>query len=250
VAGSFYPADPDELRRSVEMLLDSVPREADGAFAYVVPHAGYRWSGPTAAHVYSRLASREVERVVILGPAHRVPLRGAAVPTVARWSTPLGEVKIDTEAARDLVAAGLAVADDTPHALEHSLEVQLPFLQVLGFSRVLPVCVGVAGADTVAALLSVVAVPGSLVLCSTDLSHYLTQEQAQRVDMATADAIVGLEPDRIGEHDACGRYPLRGLLRWASNLRPTARLLHLATSADEGGPAERVVGYAAVSLTV
>ncbi|HTJ36866.1 MAG TPA: AmmeMemoRadiSam system protein B, partial [Dactylosporangium sp.] len=208
-------------------------------------------SGPTAAHVYGRLAERRgIDRVVLLGPAHRVPLRGAAVPALPRWSTPLGEVKIDTEAARDLVAAGLAVADDTPHALEHSLEVQLPFLQVLGFSRVLPVCVGVAGADTVAALLSVVAVPGSLVLCSTDLSHYLTQEQAQRVDMATADAIVGLEPDRIGEHDACGRYPLRGLLRWASNLRPTARLLHLATSADEGGPAERVVGYAAVSLTV
>ncbi|MGI5246236.1 AmmeMemoRadiSam system protein B [Dactylosporangium sp. CA-139066] len=249
VAGAFYSADPGELRRSVQTLLDSVPPEADGAFAYVVPHAGYRWSGPTAAYVYSRLAGREADRVVILGPAHRVPLRGAAVPMLERWSTPLGEVEIDAEGARELVAAGLAVADDEPHALEHSLEVQLPFLQVLGFSRVLPVCVGAADARAVAALLSVVAVPGSLVLCSTDLSHYLTQDEARRVDETTADAIVRLEPERIGERAACGRYPLRGLLEWARDRRPTARLLHLATSADEGGPADRVVGYAAVSLT-
>jgi AmmeMemoRadiSam system protein B len=249
VAGSFYPADPDELRRSVHTLLDAVPREADDAFAYVVPHAGYRWSGPTAAHVYARLAGREVDRVVILGPAHRVSLRGAAVPTLGRWSTPLGEVEIDIEGARGLVAGGLAVADDRPHAPEHSLEVQLPFLQVLGISRVLPVCVGVAGAQAVAALLSVVAVPGSLVLCSTDLSHYLERDEARRADEATADAIVRLEPGRIGERDACGRYALRGLLEWARSLRPTVRLLHLATSADEGGPADRVVGYAAASLT-
>ncbi|MFG2038667.1 AmmeMemoRadiSam system protein B [Dactylosporangium sp. NPDC048998] len=252
VAGSFYPADPTELRGTVESLLGTVQREperdVDQAFAYVVPHAGYRWSGPTAAHVYARLAGRDVDRVVLLGPSHRVPLRGIAVPAEGRWSTPLGPVDVDAEGARDLVAGGLAVADDEPHSLEHSLEVQLPFLQVLGFSRVLPVCVGFAEVDAVAALLSVVAVPGSLVLCSTDLSHYLTWEQARRADAATADAIVRLEPERIGEGDACGRYALRGLLAWARDLRPTVRLLHLATSADEGGPPERVVGYAAVSL--
>jgi len=249
VAGSFYPADPQELRRSVGALLDSAPSGRDDAFAYVVPHAGYRWSGPTAAHVYARLAGREFDRVVIVGPAHRVPLRGAAVPTVARWATPLGEVDIDTDGARDLVEGGLAAADDAPHAPEHSLEVQLPFLQFLGLNRVLPVCVGPAPAEAVAALLSVVAVPGSLVLCSTDLSHYLTHDQARRADEATADAIVRLEPERIGERDACGRFALRGLLEWARGLGPEARLLHLATSADEGGPADRVVGYAAVSLT-
>ncbi|WP_432833374.1 AmmeMemoRadiSam system protein B [Dactylosporangium sp. CA-092794] len=248
VAGSFYPADPAELRTTVENLLGAEPREPDSAFAYVVPHAGYRWSGPTAAHVYRRLAGRDVERVVILGPAHRVSLRGAAVPEQTRWSTPLGTVEIDADGARDLVAGGLAVADDRPHTPEHSLEVQLPFLQVLGFSRVLPVCVGVAEVDAVTALLSVVAVPGSVVLCSTDLSHYLPQAEARQADAATADAIVGLAPERIGERDACGRYALRGLLAWARSLRPTVRLLHLATSGDEGGPAERVVGYAAVSL--
>lgn len=249
MAGSFYPADPGELRASVEKLLDVVPRAADDAFAYVVPHAGYRWSGRTAAHVYRRLAGRDFDRVVILGPAHRVPLRGAAVPAEPRWSTPLGPVDIDVQGVHDLVSGGLAVADDAPHALEHALEVQLPFLQFLGFSRVLPVCVGPCEVDAVAALLSVVAVPGSLVLCSTDLSHYLPRDQARERDAATAAAIVGLAPERIGESDACGRYALRGLLAWARSLQPRVSLLHLATSADEGGPADRVVGYAAAALT-
>ncbi|MEV6928407.1 AmmeMemoRadiSam system protein B [Dactylosporangium sp. NPDC051485] len=248
VAGSFYPGDPARLRATVEDLLASVPVEPDDAFAYVVPHAGYRWSGPTAAHVYARLAGRESGRVVLLGPAHRVPLRGAAVPAEPVWSTPLGEVEIDVEGARDLVAGGLAVVDDGPHAPEHSIEVQLPFLQVLGFGRVLPVCVGPAQPEAVAALLSAVAVPGSLVLCSTDLSHYLPRADAERVDKDTTAAIVRLEPDRIGERDACGRYALRGLLAWARDLEPRVRLLHTATSADEGGPADRVVGYAAVSF--
>lgn len=249
VAGSFYPADPARLRAAVESLLDGVPAEPDGGFAYVVPHAGYRYSGPTAAHVYRRLAGRDADRVVILGPAHQVPLRGAAVPAQPRWSTPLGPVDIDVEAAGDLVSGGLATSDDAPHAPEHALEVQLPFLQVLGFFRVLPVCVGVSEADEIAALLSVVAVPGSVVLCSTDLSHYLPEEQARRADAATADAIARLAPERIGEWDACGRYALRGLLAWARSLRPSVRLLHQETSADQGAPPDRVVGYLAAALS-
>jgi AmmeMemoRadiSam system protein B len=250
VAGSFYPADPGDLRQMVDDLLSAAPQVPDEAFAYVVPHAGYRWSGPTAAHVYARLAERRgIDRVVILGPAHRVPLRGAAVPALARWSTPLGPVEIDTDGVADLVAGGLAVADDGPHGPEHALEVQLPFLQALGFSRVLPVCIGFASVDAVAALLSVVAVPGSVVLCSTDLSHYLTQEEARRADAATVDAILHLAPERIGERDACGRYALRGLLAWARSLGPTVRLLHQSTSADTGGPPERVVGYVAAALS-
>ncbi|WP_432982406.1 AmmeMemoRadiSam system protein B [Dactylosporangium sp. CA-233914] len=255
VAGSFYPQDPQELRSAVEALLDGVPFQPDRSapdrsFALVVPHAGYRWSGPTAAHAYARLAGRrDIERVVLLGPAHRVPLRGIAVPKLAHWSTPLGAVEIDTGGAADLVAAGLAVADDAPHAPEHALEVQLPFLQVLGFSKVLPVCVGAAAPDAVAALLSLVAGPGTLVLCSTDLSHYLTQEEARAADEGTVDAVVRLEPGRIGEHGACGRYALRGLLTWARDLAPDVRVLHQATSADEGGPRDRVVGYLAASLT-
>jgi len=248
VAGSFYPGDPGELRSAVQELLATVPAAEDSSSAYIVPHAGYRWSGPTAAHVYRRLEGRSAERVVLVGPAHRVPLRGAAVPSEAEWSTPLGAVTIDTQGAGELVAAGLAVADDVPHELEHSLEVQLPFLQFLGFSRVLPVCVGVAATDAVAAVLAAVAGPGSIVLCSTDLSHYLPQEQAQAADSRTVAAIERLEPEGVGERDACGRYALRGLLAWARDRESTVRVLHRATSGDEGGPRDRVVGYLAASL--
>ncbi|GAA3449322.1 AmmeMemoRadiSam system protein B [Dactylosporangium matsuzakiense] len=248
MAGSFYPEDPAELRTTIEELLAGVRPETDNAPAYVVPHAGYRWSGPTAAHVYRRLAGRAAERVILLGPAHRVPLRGAAVPAESAWSTPLGTVTIDMEAAGELVGGGLAVADDVPHAPEHALEVQLPLLQVLGFSEVLPVAIGVAGAQEVAALLAKVAAPGSIVLCSTDLSHYLTQEQAEAADARTVDAIVRLDADGIGERAACGRYALRGLLAWARGLDLGVRVLHQATSGDEGGPRDRVVGYLAASL--
>ncbi|MEU7865732.1 AmmeMemoRadiSam system protein B [Dactylosporangium sp. NPDC049140] len=248
VAGSFYPDDPRELRSTIERLLAAVPAASDESRAYIVPHAGYRWSGPTAAHAYRRLEGRTAERVVLVGPAHRVALRGAAVPTDSEWSTPMGTVTLDTQGAGELVAAGLAVADDAPHAPEHSLEVQLPFLQFLGFSRVLPVCVGVAPVDAVAALLAAVAGPGSIVLCSTDLSHYLTQEQARAADSRTVAAIERLEPGGVGDRDACGRYALRGLLAWARDRESAVRVLHRATSGDEGGPRDRVVGYLAASL--
>jgi AmmeMemoRadiSam system protein B len=248
VAGSFYPADPAELQKLVDALL-APAGSADDALAYIVPHAGYRWSGPTAAHVYRRLLGRSVERVVVLGPAHRVPLRGAAVPAEAHWATPLGPIAIDTEGARELVARGLAVADDVPHAPEHSIEVQVPFLQQLPDRRFLPVCVGQSEVDDVAALLRVVAGPGTVVLCSTDLSHYLTEDEARRRDAVAAAAIVDLAPERIGTGDACGRYALRGLLAWGRSIDLHASILHMATSADEGGPKERVVGYTAAALT-
>jgi AmmeMemoRadiSam system protein B len=248
VAGSFYPDDPAALQTLVDELLGP-GGTADEALAYIVPHAGYRWSGPTAAHVYRRLVRRSFERVVILGPAHRVPLRGAAVPTETHWATPLGPVAIDTEGAKELVARGLAVADDAPHAPEHSIEMQIPFLQGVPNLQVLPVCIGQSEVDDVAAVLRAVAGPGTVVLCSTDLSHYLTEVQARRRDAATAAAIVDLAPERIGVGDACGRHALRGLLAWGRSMHLQASIIRLATSADEGGPKNRVVGYAAAALT-
>jgi AmmeMemoRadiSam system protein B len=288
VAGSFYPADPAGLATMVDALLDAAPAAQPAAHvlspaaqpaadvlppaarpveaaaadvlpsaarpveaaAYVVPHAGYRWSGPVAAQVYRDLRDRAapVRRVVVLGPAHHAPLRGAAVPTSTAWASPLGEIAIDTEGARLLVDRGLAVADDTPHAPEHSIEVQVPFLLRVHLRTMLPVLVGPGDPAAVAALLDAVAGPGSVVLCSTDLSHYLTEEQARRRDAATAAAIAGLAPERIGAGDACGRYPLRGLLAWARDRALRAERLALATSADVGGPRDRVVGYPAFRL--
>ncbi|WP_433212269.1 AmmeMemoRadiSam system protein B [Dactylosporangium sp. CS-047395] len=249
VAGSFYPADPDELRSTIRRLLAAVPEETAPESAFIVPHAGYRWSGPTAAQVYGRLRGRSAQSVVIVGPAHRVPLRGAAVPTQPAWATPLGDVTIDTELAARLVAQGLAAADDGPHGPEHAHEVQVPFLQLLGFSKVLPVCVGVAETDAVAALIEAVAGPETLVLCSTDLSHYLTQERAEAADARTVGAIERLDAAGIGERDACGRYALRGLLAWGNARGQAVRVLHRATSGDEGGPRDRVVGYLAAALS-
>ncbi len=255
VAGTFYPADPAELASLVDGLLDAAPAApaplASSREAYVVPHAGYRWSGPTAARVYRELRDRPepFERAVVLGPAHRVPLRGAAVPTVAAWASPLGPVDIDLESAQLLVDRGLAVADDGPHAPEHSIEVQVPFLLRVHLRKMLPVLVGPGDPTATVALLDAVAGPGTVVVCSTDLSHYLTEDEARRRDAATAAAIADLAPERIGEGDACGRFPLRGLLAWARGRALRVERLGLATSADTGGPRDRVVGYPAFGLS-
>ncbi|MDG6110145.1 AmmeMemoRadiSam system protein B [Dactylosporangium aurantiacum] len=252
VAGTFYPADPAQLTAMIDGLLDAAPpASAPPAAAYVVPHAGYRWSGPTAAHVYRELRDRAepFERAVVLGPAHHVALRGAAVPTVEAWASPLGPIAIDLEGARRLTERGLAVADDRPHAPEHSIEVQVPLLLRVQVRAMLPVLVGPGDPAAVAALLDAVAAPGTIVLCSTDLSHFLTDEEARRQDAATAAAVEDLAPERIGTGDACGRHPLRGLLTWARRRAPRVERLALATSADTGGPRDRVVGYAAFRLS-
>lgn len=254
MAGRFYPRDPSTLAATVDRLLDAVevPDGEPLAPAYVVPHAGYAYSGPTAAHVYARLRRHadQVERVVLVGPAHFVRLDGCAVPAATAWATPLGELPIASVEAAEEVAglSGHARVDDAPHAPEHSLEVQLPFLQrALGRPvPILPIVVGTAPTGTVAAALTAaVTGPGTLVLCSTDLSHYLDQATAVARDTATAAAIGALTPERIGRADACGAFALRGLLTWARTgaLRP--ELLLLATSADTAGDPFRVVGYGA-----
>jgi AmmeMemoRadiSam system protein B len=255
VAGRFYPRDPAGLGRLVGTLLSGVdvPADDEPAAAYVVPHAGYRYSGPTAAHVYARLRRHadRVSRVVLVGPAHYVAVSGCAVPTTSEWATPLGTVPVSVELAGSLVTAGLVVADDRPHAPEHSLEVQVPFLQTVLPSGVplLPVLVGQSTVDAVAAVLAAsVESPGTVVLCSTDLSHYLDDASAREQDARTAQAILDLAPDRIGPRDACGRYALRGMLAWAGQRGLRPRLLDLSTSADTAGDATRVVGYPAFAL--
>lgn len=246
VAGSFYPADPGELASTVDGLLDavSVPDDDVVARGYVVPHAGYRYSGATAAHVYARLRrhAAQISRVVLLGPAHRVPLKGVATPTTAAWATPLGEVPIDLGR-----AAGLP-ADDAPHAPEHSLEVQLPFLQrALPGVPVLPFVAGTSTVDEVADAIGAVA-DGAIVVCSTDFSHYQPDAAARAQDERTAQAVESLQPDRIGVRDACGVFALRGTVGWAERAGLRVRRLALTTSADAGGDPERVVGYPAFAL--
>jgi MEMO1 family protein len=248
VAGRFYPRNPTALAATVDRMLDAVavPDGEPLARAYVVPHAGYAYSGPTAALVYARLRRHadRIEQVVLIGPAHFVPLIGCAVPASATWATPLGELPVAASPAPEGV-----VVDDAPHAPEHSLEVQLPFLQrALGRPvPILPIAVGRAPAGHVAGVLAA-AGAGAVVLCSTDLSHYLDRAAAVDRDTRTATAVEALAPDRIGVRDACGAYALRGLLEWAraGALRPG--VLGLATSADTTGDPARVVGYGAFTF--
>lgn len=251
VAGSFYPADPAELAATVDALLAAAPAPAPAGpppTVLVVPHAGYPYSGPVAATAYARVSGARVggpRRVVLLGPAHFVPLDGMAQSGAEQWGTPLGTVPVER-------VPRVPVADE-PHAPEHALEVQLPFLQrVLGAGfAIVPVAVGRTEPAEVADLIDAVADGGreTLVVVSTDLSHYADLATARRLDRRTADAILANDAAGIGARDACGSYALRGLLTWCARRGHRLTELDLRTSADTAGGPERVVGYGAFALT-
>jgi AmmeMemoRadiSam system protein B len=248
----FYPKEADELRTTVRgFLAAAAVRRPDGELrALIVPHAGYVYSGPVAAWGYALLPALggEVGRVLLLGPAHHVPVRGLAVTTADGFATPLGVVPVDGDGvaqARDV--AGVVVSDEA-HEPEHSLEVQLPFLQeTLGDVGMVPLVVGLASEDEVAAVLDVLWTAGTLVVVSSDLSHYHDYGTAVRRDAATASAIEALRP--VGTGDACGRLPINGLLRVAARRGLRATTLDLRNSGDTAGPKDRVVGYGAFAFT-
>lgn len=249
-AGSFYPVRPVELSEVVDGLLAAAGPSQPGAGlrALVVPHAGYVYSGAVAATAFAAIpAGAGGLRVALLGPSHFVPLRGCAVTGAAAWRTPLGAVAVDAELRAAAVATG-AVVDDEPHACDHALEVELPFLQRRAGEelRVLPVAVG--GADEAAA---VIAASGreALIVVSSDLSHYHDDATARRLDRRTAEAVVALDDAALGDLDACGVDALRGLLRHARGAGWTCALLDLRTSADASGDVRHVVGYGAFAFT-
>jgi AmmeMemoRadiSam system protein B len=255
VAGTFYPSAPSALRAALDRSFDAaVPPSTDAPAptAIVVPHAGYVYSGPVAASAYARLAPlrRTVRRVVLLGPSHRVPLRGLALSSAAGWESPLGVVPLDPGAASALAHLPFVTVDDRPHAPEHSLEVQLPFLQTaLDELTLVPVVVGDATTDEVATVIDVLWTgPDTLVVVSTDLSHYLDHATATTVDARTAAAIVARRPEDIADRDACGARPLRGLLRTATSRDLRVELLDLRNSGDTAGDRSRVVGYGAFAV--
>ena len=229
------------------------PEEAPEPVALVVPHAGYVYSGPVAATAYARLrgSAASISRVVAFGPVHYVPIRGAAVPAADAWATPLGEVTIDPVLRERAMARGAAV-DDRPHAPEHALEVQLPFLQRIlgeGFTF-LPVAISELPAQAAADLIGeFLGAAGTLVLVSTDLSHYHDLATARRLDRRAAEAVVARKPAALGEEDACGIFALRGLVELARRENLAVQLLDLRTSADTAGGPGRVVGYGAFAVT-
>lgn len=252
VAGTFYPSNADTLRAQVKSFLATAPATASPTSwpkALIAPHAGYIYSGPVAATAYNRLlpARGTVTRVVLLGPAHFVPVRGLAATGFARWRTPLGEIDIDV-AARDaaLSLPGVHVNDEA-HAPEHSLEVHLPFLQeILGDFTLVPFAVGQSPPDEVAGLLGALwGEEDTVVVVSSDLSHYHDHWTAQQLDRATAAAIEALDPEAVGLDSACGVFPVRGLLTAAREKALTLETIDLRTSGDTAGSRDRVVGYGA-----
>lgn len=249
VAGLFYPFEARDLQREVERLLAAVPpAQAPLPKALIVPHAGYVYSGPVAASGYARIAPLRdrVERVILLGPAHRVPVRGLALPSVEEFATPLGPVRLDRETMQALAGWPQVCVSDRAHAMEHSLEVHLPFLQhLLGDFLLVPFTVGDATEREVASVLDQLwGGDETLVVVSSDLSHYLPYTGARTKDEATARRILGLEPDL--DHDqACGATPINGLLVASQARGLECELIDLRNSGDTAGDRSRVVGYGA-----
>jgi len=235
-----------------EYLASAVPG-GSAPKALIVPHAGYVYSGAVAASAYRGLVglADSIDRVILAGPTHRVPVPGIAVPEVAAFDTPLGRVPVDTATVSRLLSLPHVYATNLPHRIEHSLEVQLPFLQVtLEQFSLVPLAVGDATAATVADVLEACwGGPETLVVVSTDLSHYHRYDEAVAIDARTAAAIVAADHDRIGDRDACGARPLRGVLRVAERRHLTVEQLDLRNSGDTAGDRHRVVGYGAFRLT-
>jgi AmmeMemoRadiSam system protein B len=253
VAGLFYPNDATELRRAVDGLIG--PQQAATVArrpkVLIVPHAGYVYSGIVAACAYRLLAGcgAAIRHVVLIGPCHRVPMRGLAVPSVDSFATPFGEVPIDDPGRQRLRELGLAGIADVPHAAEHSLEVQLPFLQVvLADFDLLPIAVGIAPPDQVAhALEAVWNGAETLIVVSSDLSHYHTTFEARALDTATTRSILERRSD-LSDEQACGARGINGLMQIARRRNLEVELLDQRNSGDTAGDHSRVVGYGSYAL--
>ena len=250
VAGSFYPADPTQLHRIIRHYFDQVRIQSEPLpKAIIAPHAGYVYSGPVAASVYSGLRAGRcvIKRVVLMGPSHRVGFQGIALSRANAYACPSGTIDIDQSAyqlLQDLPFVGFL---DEAHAQEHSLEVHLPFLiEALGTFSLVPLVAGEATPEQVSQVLERLWQDSeTLLVISSDLSHYHDYATAQKMDQATSMAIEQLDPDAINNEAACGRVPVRGLLTLAKRKGWAAKTVDLRNSGDTAGAKDRVVGYGA-----
>jgi AmmeMemoRadiSam system protein B len=253
VAGRFYPGSARELEAQVRGFLEvaaaHVPLSTPAPKAVIAPHAGYIYSGPIAASAYARLAidRASISRIVLLGPSHRVGFDGLAVPSATRFATPLGNVRIDTDAIAAVAHLPQVGVLDEAHSAEHSLEVHLPFIQIaLGDVAVAPFAVGDATADEVAEVIDLLwGGDETRIVVSSDLSHYHEFSVAKELDADTSRAIELLRPDLIASDRACGRTPIAGLLTVARRRGMSVRTVDLRNSGDTAGPRDQVVGYGA-----
>ena len=252
VAGLFYPDDPDRLRSVLHRLLTGDEAPHPRAKALIVPHAGYPFSGSVAAALYRRLTpwAEQIRRVVLLGPSHRVPLEGMAVPSVSAFMTPLGAIELDAAGIELALSLPEVRINDRAHAAEHSLEVQLPFVQtLLPDARLVPIVVGQVSAVSVSAVIDHLwGGDETLMIISSDLSHYHDLAEARRRDADTAARIRHLDADLSGDQ-ACGCYAINGLLTSCRRRHLKVEQVALATSADTRGSPDRVVGYGAFAFS-
>jgi AmmeMemoRadiSam system protein B len=253
VAGAFYPREAGELRSTVEELLSGPATDGGRPVpkAVIAPHAGYVYSGPIAGSAFRTLAAaaEPIRRVVLIGPAHYVPIRGLALPGHEHFATPLGEVRVEPEGAQAALRLPQVRVVPEAHAREHSLEVELPFLQaLLGDFDLIPLVAGDADGGEVAEVLERLwGGPETVIVISSDLSHYLPYEAARRADRGTADEILALGGP-LHSRQACGAVPINGLLEAARRRGLVPELLDLRNSADTAGDPSRVVGYGAFAF--
>jgi MEMO1 family protein len=250
VAGLFYPNHPVELRRMVQGFLSPAPPSLPiTRKAIIAPHAGYVYSGPIAGSAYAALSglAGQINRVLLLGPSHTLAFRGLAAPDADFFATPLGDLPVDRTALSTLSALPQVQTLNLAHTREHGLEVHLPFLQVvLGSFKLVPLVVGEGRPAEVAEVLQQLwGGPETLIVISSDLSHYQDYATAQQLDATTAQAIEGLKPEAIDRDGACGRLPIQGLLLAARKRHLVVHRLDLRNSGDTAGPKDRVVGYGA-----
>lgn len=255
VAGHFYPSDPGTLKQLLSEQLASIEvssaAEAKDLKALIVPHAGYIYSGPTAAFAYNILArcAVNIKRVLLLGLSHRIALAGIAASSASVFTTPLGDIPVDTETIGNWVARGLVTVNDHAHQWEHSLEVQLPFLQsVLPSFTLLPLATGDCTLEQVEACIEPMWFDDTtLIVISSDLSHFLPYSDAQIRDQHTCNRILQSRDDLSGE-DACGSFALNGLAQFLKKHAHSMALLDYRNSGDTAGDKDRVVGYASFAI--
>lgn len=253
VAGTFYPAHALPLAQQIDTFLSAVEaRPHQPPKALMVPHAGYIYSGPIAATAYARLRPlrEQIQRVVLLGPTHRVAFNGLAASSAQAFASPFGEVLLEQTAIQALLRLPQVQVFDQAHAQEHSLEVHLPFLQhMLADFRLIPLLVGQTSPAEVAQVLEQLwGGAETLIVISSDLSHYQNYASAQQRDAATSQAIENLDENILSGSDACGCYPLNGLLHIAKAKGMQVETLDLRNSGDTAGSKDAVVGYGAYAF--
>jgi hypothetical protein len=249
VAGSFYPGDPKQLHLMLDQYLNDCESVAKVPKALIVPHAGYIYSGAVAASAYSRLknAHNRITRVVIIGPSHHVAFRGLALSKAHSFITPLGSVIVDQRASETIATFSFVDYIEQAHMFEHSVEVHLPFLQeMLDNFKIVPIVTGDASPEQVSQVIDTLwGGDETLIVISSDLSHYHDYATARKLDKTTSAIIEQLQYENLETKSACGKVPISGLLKLARKKSLTIKTIDLRNSGDTSGDKHRVVGYGA-----